>query len=112
MFKPETDILDKRYKVLNQIGSGAFGEIYRVEKRLTKQVLAMKVERAVKDQGEIMLFWESKMIKALRPKIDDNIIPALHFVGQERNSSGKVYHIMIMDLLGKNLGSIFEMCNK
>ena len=36
MFKPETDILDKRFKVLNQIGAGAFGEIYRVEKRLTK----------------------------------------------------------------------------
>ena len=112
MFKPETDILDKRFKVLNQIGAGAFGEIYRVEKRLTKQVYAMKVERATKDQNskQIMLFWESKMIRALKGKTNE--IPNLHFVGQERDSNGKVYHIMIMDLLGCNLGKIFEMCDK
>ena len=49
LFKPETEILDKRFKIIDLIGKGNFGEIYTVEKRLTKQVFAMKVERAVKD---------------------------------------------------------------
>ena len=60
----------------------------------------MKVERAVVNQKQIMLFWESKMIKALKGKTS---APGVYFVGQERTSMGKVYHIMIMDLLGSSL---------
>jgi hypothetical protein len=71
----------------------------------------MKVERAVKDSKQIMLFWESKMIKALRNKTNDSI-PNLYFVGQERDSKGKVFHIMIMDLLGYNLGKVFNLCDQ
>jgi len=46
-----------------------------------------------------MLFWEAKIIKALKlGKMKS--VPNIVFVGQERSSDGKVYHIMIMDLLG------------
>ena len=50
MFKPENEILDKRYRIITMIGSGAFGEIYSVEKKLTKEIYAMKVERAIPNQ--------------------------------------------------------------
>ena len=43
------EILDKRYKVIKKLGSGAFGEIYRVEKKKTGDYLAAKVEKAVKN---------------------------------------------------------------
>ena len=56
------EILDKRYKVIKKLGGGAFGDIYKVEKRKTGDMLAAKVEKAVKNAKHIMLFWESKLI--------------------------------------------------
>ena len=56
-----------------------------------------------------MLFWESKMIHSLRGK---TFVPFLHFVGDEKTEDGKVYHIMIMDILGKSLEDLFEECQR
>ena len=42
------EILEKRYKVLKKLGGGAFGELYKVEKKKDGRVLAAKVEKAVK----------------------------------------------------------------
>lgn len=47
MFEEGQEILDKRYKVIKKLGGGAFGEIYRVEKKKTGDMLAAKVEKAV-----------------------------------------------------------------
>jgi len=41
---------------------------------------ALKAERAIKDQDKIMLFWESKIIKALKGKTN-NTVPNVQFVG-------------------------------
>lgn len=43
------EILDKRYKIVKRLGNGAFGEIYKVEKKKTGDFLAAKVEKAVKN---------------------------------------------------------------
>ena len=42
-------ILDKRYKILKKLGSGAFGEIWKVHKKKDDSILAAKVEKAVKN---------------------------------------------------------------
>jgi len=44
-------------------------------------------------------------LKMMRDKTN---VPNVHFVGQERDSSGKVFHVLIMDLLGKNLYELFQ----
>ena len=62
----------------------------------------MKAERAIKDNKNVMLFWEAKIMKVLKAGKAKNV-PNVIFVGQERSSDGKCYHIMIMDLLGLNL---------
>ena len=49
IFKDDIEILDKRFKVIKKIGQGSFGEIYQVQKRVTKEMFAMKAERAIKD---------------------------------------------------------------
>ena len=66
--------------------------------------LAAKVEKAVKNAKHIMLFWESKLIHKLRGK---TAVPNLHFVGDEKTEDGKMYHVMVMDLLGKSLEDLF-----
>ena len=58
------------------MGGGAFGELYKVEKKKTGDFLAAKVEKAVKNQKHIMLFWASKLIHKLRGK---TAVPNLHF---------------------------------
>ena len=42
-------ILDKRYKILKKLGAGAFGELYKVEKKKDGSTLAAKIEKAVKN---------------------------------------------------------------
>lgn len=56
-----------------------------------------------------MLFWESKLIHKLRGK---TFVPSLHFVGDEKSDDGKVYHVMVMDILGKSLEDLFQECRR
>lgn len=42
------DILDGRFKILRKLGSGAFGEIFKVEKKKSGEVYAAKIEKATK----------------------------------------------------------------
>ena len=56
-----------------------------------------------------MLFWESKLIHKLRGKA---CVPLLHFVGDEKTEDGKMYHVMVMDLLGKSLEDLFQECRR
>ena len=60
-------------------------------------------------QRHIMLFWESKLIHKLRGK---TFVPFLHFVGDEKTEDGKMYHVMVMDLLGKSLEDLFQECRR
>lgn len=60
-------------------------------------------------QRHIMLFWESKLIHKLRGK---TFVPFLHFVGDEKTDDGKMYHVMVMDLLGKSLEDLFQECRR
>lgn len=90
--------------MIKRLGQGAFGEIYKVEKKRTGEFLAAKVEKADKYQRHVMLFWESKLIHKLRGK---TCVPNLHFVGDEKQEESKVFHVMVMDLLGKSLEDLF-----
>jgi len=56
-----------------------------------------------------MLFWESKLIHKLRGK---TFVPFLHFVGDEKTDDKKMYHVMVMDLLGKSLEDLFQECRR
>jgi serine/threonine protein kinase len=42
------EILEKRFKVIKRLGSGSFGEIYKVQKVKNGEMFAAKVERASK----------------------------------------------------------------
>lgn len=38
-------------------------------------------------------------------------MPYLHYVGDEKMGDGRVFHIMVMDLLGKSLAELLSKCN-
>jgi serine/threonine protein kinase len=77
------DILEGRFKVIKRLGNGAFGEIYKVEKKKDGSVYAAKIERAVKNSKHVMLFWESKLIHKLRGK---TYIPQLYYIGTDKTN--------------------------
>jgi len=39
-------------------------------------------------------------------------VPFLHFVGDEKTDDGKLFHVMVMDLLGKSLEDLFQECHR
>ena len=83
--------------------------MFKVKKLKNGDILAAKIEKAVKNQKHIMLFWESKLIHKLRGK---TAVPNLHFVGDEKSEDGKMFHVMVMDLLGKSLEDLFQECRR
>jgi len=50
--------------------------VYKVEKKKDQKTLAAKVEKVLKGEKHIMLFWESKLIHKLKGK---TAVPNLHF---------------------------------
>lgn len=49
MLQDGQEILEGRFQIVKKLGSGAFGEIYKVEKKKTKQFYAAKIEKTAKN---------------------------------------------------------------
>lgn len=86
--------MDGRFKIKKKLGNGAFGDIFRVEKKKTGEHYAAKIEKAEKNQKHVMLFWESKLIHKLRGK---TLVPGLYYIGTDNSVEGKSFHVMVMD---------------
>ena len=80
MFVEDQEILENRFRIVKKLGAGAFGEIYKVEKKKNGEMMAAKIEKSTKNSKHVMLFWESKLIHKLRNKTS---VPHLHYVGDE-----------------------------
>jgi len=91
------------------LGSGAFGEIYKVEKKKNGQSYAAKVERAFRKNKRTTLFWEHKLIKRLK---DKTIIPHTIYIGTDKSNKNNIFHVMVMDLLGPSLEDLFQKCKR
>lgn len=109
MLAEDQVILEGRYKVCKRLGSGAFGEIFKVEKIRTGEFFAAKIEKATKNQKHVMLFWESKLIHKLRGK---TCVPGLYYVGTDTSMEKQHFHVMVMDLLGPSLEDLFQACKR
>ena len=73
----------------------------------------MKVEAPVKDKKKIRVKSEYKIYKTLREDARLKSYTAkIYFFGQERTSDGKLFNLMIMDLLGPCLEELFYECGK
>ena len=90
-----------RYKILKQIGNGAFCEVYSGINKKTKELVAIKFEpktsksKSLKSEAYYLF-----MLKSVG-------IPKLLSFGED-----KKYNILVENLLGKSLGKILNENNK
>jgi len=109
MLANDQEILDGRFKVIKKLGSGAFGEIFKVQKKKTGEMYAAKCEKATKHQKNPMLFWESKLIHKMKRS---GCVPLLHYIGTDNSIPSLSMHVMVMDILGPSLEDLFQSCKR
>lgn len=107
MFKNDFAILDNNYRIVEMIGDGSYGEIYKVEKKGSKTMYAMKAERTQPDKKQMSLLWESKIINKLKKNGVQQIVN-VHHLNQCKNHDGITFNILIMDLHGPSIAELFK----
>lgn len=91
-----TIIINNKYKILDKIGAGSFGAIYKGENIRTKEHVAIKIE-SIKS-GTKMLKNESIIYQYLGTKPG---IPTVKWFGKDSDN-----YYMILNLLGKSLQDV------
>lgn len=90
-----------KYKLLDIIGKGSFGLVYKGIDKKTKELVAIKLEK-IKDTHS-NLKNEIKTYKELKGKG----IPSIKWLGKSQK-----WNIMILEYLGPSLEDLFELCKK
>ena len=92
------------YTILETIGKGAFGNVYKGINNQNNTIVALKVENLTTSSR---LIFEYKIYKKLLKKNNCKGIPIVYTLLQTTN-----YNIMVMQLLGESLEDIFNKNNK
>ncbi|KAJ5069523.1 tau-tubulin kinase 1 [Anaeramoeba ignava] len=90
--------LENRWKILNRIGYGTFGEIYKAKDNLKSQDVAIKFERS--DQKRQSLKLEIAILKLLQPS---KYFTEFIYCGKNED-----YTFLVMELLGQNLSQLLQ----
>jgi serine/threonine protein kinase len=91
-------MINKKYILLNKIGEGSFGSIYRAENYRTKEEVAIKVEPISTHLN--LLKNESEIYQYLLGTIG---IPQVKWYGKDNNN-----YYMVIPLLGKSLDQLMN----
>jgi len=92
------NIIGNKYKLLEKIGEGSFGSIYKGENIRTKEYVAIKVEPIINDLK--LLKNESTIYQYL---INNEGIPNVKWFGKDQ-----INYYMVINLLGESLQSLKE----
>lgn len=102
LFRDPKYLIAGRYKLLDKLGSGSFGEIFTGMNVHDNEKVAIKLEPMKTRHPQ--LHYESRVYKALR---GGSGIPNAWWFGTEGE-----YNIMVMDLLSSSLEDLFAKCNR
>ena len=91
-----TDVVNKKYKIINKIGGGSFGQIYKGQNIRTSEFVAIKVEPIA--GGLNLLKHESIVYQYLQ---NCRGVPSVKWFGRDDNN-----YYMVINLLGESLQSI------
>jgi serine/threonine protein kinase len=95
--------IEDKYKFIENIGKGSFGEVYKIQDKKSNHISACKVEQKHVKQR---LRGEYRIYKRFAIKKLDCVPQVYGYLETPEQN------LMIMDLLGKSLDSIFEDNNK
>ena len=90
------DIINKKYKIINKIGEGSFGSIYKGQNIRTREFVAIKVE-SIKSETKLLKN-ESIIYQYLN---NTEGIPNVKWYGKDNNN-----YYMVISLLGNSLQEI------
>ena len=96
------DLINKKYKILNILGSGSFGSIYKGQKIRTNEYVAIKVEK-INDEIKLLKN-ESKIYQYLH---GCSGIPSVKWFGKDDNN-----YYMVINLLGISLQELKNKMDK
>jgi len=88
-------IIERKYKLINKIGEGAFGIIFNAINIQTNEYVAIKIEKNDREGNNILLKNEARMYKLLDK---ENFVPKFKNYGKE----GK-FNYLIMENIGQSL---------
>lgn len=97
----------ENFKILNKIGGGTFGEIFEAIDLRSKECLAVKLENSSMKTPHLQ--FEAKLYAYLHQdfKVLEKGIPKVYHY-----ESLPQYNVMVMDLLGPSLETLFNLCNR
>jgi casein kinase 1 len=92
-------VVEGKYRLINKLGEGSFGQIFAGQNKNTGEHVAVKIE---KTSGKHLLKNEAKMYSLFA---DIKGVPTMRSYGVE----GK-YHYLVMDMLGNSLEYVKNLC--
>lgn len=104
------EIIGDRFRILERIGSGAFGVVYKAYDEQEKRECAVKMEDS--ESGCPQLLWENYIYKQLEDTPCAERLPEIYAYYSYYNMSYGHYNIMAMELVGENLESLFDKCKR
>ena len=100
---PKAEFLVRgRYKLVWEIGSGSFGNVYLAIDLTNHEQVAVKLES--QNARQPRLLHEKELYNILQGGVG---IPQIRWYGQETG-----YNVLVMDLLGPSLEDLFNFCSR
>lgn len=96
------DIILQNYEIIEKIGGGSFGEIYKVRCLKSSKILAMKVEKK-RPEKNLLLLKEKQILLELQKEFGFPHISAFF--------KGDVWSYLVMSCLGENLETLRKKMN-
>lgn len=93
-------VINSQFTVLRRIGSGSFGQVFEGREKTSQKAVAIKLEPV--GTNHQYLLYEAKLIRTLQ---GIRGVPKVRWSGTEGD-----YNVLVMDLLGLNLGKQFTAC--
>ena len=94
----DVEIINNKYKILNKIGEGSFGTVYKAKHTRTNDYVAVKKE--IYDIKYKLLKHETNIYNHLK---NCDVVPKLRWFGKI-----DLTNCLVMDLLGKSLKSVIK----
>ena len=102
MSEPNSLMIAGKYRVGCKIGTGSFGDIFIGSNIITKEEVAIKLEKIYSKHPQLL--YESKVYRILQ---GGEGIPCIYYYGVEGE-----YNVMVIELLGPTLEDLLNICNK